>query len=118
MNPSYFLAPLTVLVKIPLYNKWNRIKKIFINFYYEFIIDNNLFLCFVHIKIIIIIINSRLSRISESNKEAEINKEAVVARLTQLVILDSLCAYISYQRRDITIELMENVVDIIGDHRK
>lgn len=52
-----------------------------------------------------------------ASKEAEINKEAVVSRLTQLLVLDSLCAYISYQRRDETIARIESLVNIIGEHR-
>ena len=53
-----------------------------------------------------------------ASKEAEVNKEAVISRLTQLIILDSLCSFICCQRKDETIELMENVIDIIGQHRK
>jgi len=53
-----------------------------------------------------------------ASKESEENKEAVVSRLAQLVVLDSICSYISCQRKDITIELMENTINIIGEHRK
>lgn len=53
-----------------------------------------------------------------ASKEAEVNREAVVSRLTQLLVLDSLCSFICYQRKDETNELMENVIDIIGKHRK
>lgn len=53
-----------------------------------------------------------------ASKESEENKEAVVSRLTQLVVLDGICSYIGFRRKDITIELMENTIDIIGEHRK
>lgn len=53
-----------------------------------------------------------------ASKESELNKEAVVSRLTQLVVIDSICSYISCQRKDISIELMESNIDIIEEHRK
>lgn len=51
------------------------------------------------------------------SQESEINREAVVSRLTQLLLFDSLCAYISYQRKDKSIEYIENVVEILGEQR-
>jgi len=50
-------------------------------------------------------------------KETESLGEATAARLTQLLIFDSLCLYISRQREG-SLEVMENVIDIIGEHRK
>ena len=46
------------------------------------------------------------------------HKEAVTARLAQLLVFDSLCAYISCQKKDRTVGLMDNVIDIIGEHRE
>ena len=53
-----------------------------------------------------------------ASKEAEENKEAVVSRLTQLMVLDSICSLISCRRKDTAITLMQNTIDIYGEHRK
>ena len=53
-----------------------------------------------------------------ASKEAEIHKEAVTSRLAQLLVFDSLCAYISCQKNAESVGLMDNVIDIIGEHRK
>lgn len=52
------------------------------------------------------------------SKESEVNREAVTARLAQLLVFDSLCAYISCQMEDKSIALMDNVIDIIGEYRE
>lgn len=52
------------------------------------------------------------------SKEAQVHKEAVTARLAQLLVFDSICAYISCRRQDYSMELMDNVIDIIGEHRE
>jgi len=67
--------------------------------------------------------NSPLAQLCDAliviaSKEAEENKEAVVSRLTQLMVMDSICLYISSQCQDKAIEFMENTIDIIGEHRK
>lgn len=49
-------------------------------------------------------------------KEAERYEEAVASRLTQILIMDSLCAYIEQQRPD-SLLIRTNVTDIIGEHR-
>ena len=51
-----------------------------------------------------------------ASKEAEIQGEATAARLAQLLILDSICAYISYQRRDFTLEKRFLIGEIMDDH--
>ena len=67
--------------------------------------------------------NSPLAKLCDyaiviASKEAEVHKEAVTARLAQLLVFDSLCAYISCQKKDRTVGLMDNVIDIIGEHRE
>ena len=53
-----------------------------------------------------------------ASKEANVHKEAVTSRLAQLLIFDSLCAYIACQNKGETVALMDNVIDIIDEHRK
>lgn len=53
-----------------------------------------------------------------ASRESETGREAVVSRLTHLLLLDSLCSYINLQRGEASIAYMENVIDIIGEHRK
>lgn len=50
-------------------------------------------------------------------KEAERYEEAVAARMTQILILDSLCAYIEQQRLPGSLQIRANITDIIGEHR-
>ncbi len=51
-----------------------------------------------------------------ASKEAEIENEATAARLTQLLLLDSICAFISFQRRDFTLEKRFLIGDLMDDH--
>lgn len=53
-----------------------------------------------------------------ASKEAEIQGEATAARLTQLLLLDSICAFISFQRRDFTLEKRFLIGEIMDDHYK
>lgn len=53
-----------------------------------------------------------------ASKEAEIENDATAARLTQLLLIDSLCAYLSYQRREITLEKRFLIDDLLDDHYK
>lgn len=53
-----------------------------------------------------------------ASRESELHKEAVTARLAQLLVFDSICAFISRQREEQSVALMDNVIDIIGEHRK
>jgi RpiR family carbohydrate utilization transcriptional regulator len=53
-----------------------------------------------------------------ASKEAEIQGEATAARLTQLLLLDSICAYISFKRRDFTLEKRFLIGEIMDDHYK
>lgn len=67
--------------------------------------------------------NSPLAKLCDytiviSSRESQIHKEAVTARLGQLLVFDSLCAYISCQQKDKSVALMDNVIDIIDEHRK
>ena len=67
--------------------------------------------------------DSPLARICDiplviASRESEIGREAVVSRLTHLMVLDSLCSYINLQRGDASLEYMQNMIDIIGAHRK
>lgn len=67
--------------------------------------------------------NSPLAKLCDyaiviASKEAEIRKEAVTARLAQLLVFDSLCAYISCQKKDESVSLMDKVIDIIDEHRE
>lgn len=50
------------------------------------------------------------------SREAALCQEAVVSRLSQLLIFDSLCAYISFQRGQDRMELLENYIDLMGQH--
>ena len=49
--------------------------------------------------------------------ESERNKEAVTSRIAQLVLLDALCGYLAVKWSNQSIEYIENLVDIIGEHR-
>lgn len=53
-----------------------------------------------------------------ASDEAENYKEAVASRLVQLALLDAVSAYITVKRADKSIEYFENLVDIIGEHRR
>lgn len=53
-----------------------------------------------------------------ASKESEIDNEATVSRLAQLLILDSLCSYIGYKRKEITLEKRLQINDIMDDHYK
>ena len=57
-----------------------------------------------------------VSLVTVSN-ESERNKEAVASRIAQLVLLDALCGYLAVKRSDQSIGYIENLVDIIGEHR-
>lgn len=66
---------------------------------------------------------SPLARISDVclvsvSTEAAEGREAVVSRLTQLVIADSLCAYISAQRGTETIQFLDNEIEVLEQYRK
>lgn len=51
------------------------------------------------------------------SSEAEQHKEAAVARLAHLLVLDSLCAYISAQRGPEIVERMDRVELLLAKHR-
>ncbi len=53
-----------------------------------------------------------------ASNEAEYYKEAVSSRLVHLALLDALCGYIVVKRADKSIGYMENLVEIMGEHRK
>ena len=53
-----------------------------------------------------------------TSRESQVNEEAVTARLAQLLVFDTICAYISCQMGEKSMEYMENVVKIIDSHRK
>lgn len=57
-----------------------------------------------------------LSLVVASN-ETEHHREAVASRLVQLAVLDALCGYIMVQSER-SLDLVENLVDLIGEHRK
>ncbi|MBQ7821829.1 MAG: MurR/RpiR family transcriptional regulator [Clostridia bacterium] len=48
--------------------------------------------------------------------ETEINKLSTVSRLSQLFIIDSLCAYIGYNRRDIMLENQNSINEIWDEY--
>jgi DNA-binding MurR/RpiR family transcriptional regulator len=50
-------------------------------------------------------------------REVDTLSEATAARLTQLLVIDSLCLYISKRKKN-TLEIMENIIDILGKHRE
>lgn len=50
--------------------------------------------------------------------EAEADREAVISRLTQLVIVDSLCAYIAAQRGPEAVEYLDNEIEVLEQYRK
>ena len=52
-----------------------------------------------------------------SSSEAELHEEAAVSRLAQLLVLDSLCSYISAQRGPETVERMDQVNAQLSRHR-
>ena len=52
-----------------------------------------------------------------SSREAELHEEAAVSRLAQLLVLDSLCSYISAQRGPETVERMDQVNAQLSRHR-
>jgi RpiR family carbohydrate utilization transcriptional regulator len=53
-----------------------------------------------------------------ASKEAEIEGEATAARLTQLLLIDSICSFISFQRRDFTLEKRFLIGELMDDHYK
>ena len=52
-----------------------------------------------------------------SSSEAELHEEAAVSRLAHLLVLDSLCSYISAQRGPETVERMDQVNAQLSRHR-
>lgn len=50
-------------------------------------------------------------------REAEQNREAVTARLTQQLLIDSLCTYISTRRQDESLRALDHIVETIEQHR-
>ena len=52
-----------------------------------------------------------------SSSEAELHEEAAVSRLAHLLVLDSLCSYISAQRGPETVERMDRVNAQLSWHR-
>ncbi len=52
-----------------------------------------------------------------ASNETEHFREAVASRLAQLAVLDALCGYIMV-RSERSLDLVENLVDLIGEHRK
>lgn len=52
-----------------------------------------------------------------SSSEAELHEEAAVSRLAHLLVLDSLCSYISAQRGPETVERMDRVNAQLSRHR-
>lgn len=53
-----------------------------------------------------------------ASKEAEIEGEATAARLTQLLLIDSICSFINFQRRDFTLEKRFLIGELMDDHYK
>lgn len=53
-----------------------------------------------------------------TTKESEIHKEAVTSRLAQLLVFDSICAYISRQMEERSVAYLDSAIDIIDGHRK
>lgn len=52
------------------------------------------------------------------SQEAALYKEAVVSRLTQLLIFDALCLYLSCQNKEDSLAHMGSLTDILGTYRK
>lgn len=52
------------------------------------------------------------------SREAEAYREAVVSRLTQLVILDSLCAYMAAQRGEEAMAMLDNEMEVLERYRE
>lgn len=63
---------------------------------------------------------ARLSdvRLISRSMEAANDREAVISRLTQLVILDSLCAYLAAQRGDEATQLLDNEIELLERYRE
>ena len=55
--------------------------------------------------------------VSRSN-EADADREAVISRLTQLVILDSLCAYLAAQRGEEATQLLDTEIELLERYRE
>ena len=53
-----------------------------------------------------------------TTKESEIHKEAVTSRLAQLLVFDSICAYIGRQMEERFVASIDSAIDIINEHRK
>jgi DNA-binding MurR/RpiR family transcriptional regulator len=47
-----------------------------------------------------------------ASRESDQHREAVVSRLTQLLVIDSLCAYIGFLHKDKSAEFIKNLIDI------
>lgn len=56
-------------------------------------------------------------RLVSVSGEAEAYREAVVSRLTQLVIMDSLCAYIAAQRGEEAMRHLDNEIEVLEQYR-
>lgn len=52
------------------------------------------------------------------SSEAQEDREAVVSRLTQLLIMDSLCAYIAAQRGHEAMRRLDREIEVLEKHRK
>ncbi len=66
--------------------------------------------------------NSPLAKLSDvclvsASRETSSGREAVVFRYSQMLILEALLLYISLKDVGKTLEKMENIAEIIGDHR-
>ena len=67
-------------------------------------------------------VDSPLAKLSDvclvsASKETDKLKEAMAARYSQLLILDALLMYISFKDIDKTLEYVENITEVIGEHR-
>lgn len=67
-------------------------------------------------------VDSPLAKLSDvclvsASKETDKLKEAMAARHSQLLILDALLMYISFKDIDKTLEYVENITEVIGEHR-
>ncbi|HHW31445.1 MAG TPA: MurR/RpiR family transcriptional regulator [Clostridiaceae bacterium] len=51
------------------------------------------------------------------SKETELHEEAMISRLTQLMVIDSLFAFMSAQNLDKSIKQMDNFLNIVEEHR-
>lgn len=60
---------------------------------------------------------SQIALVIDSN-ESRFHRESVVSRLTQMLILDSLCAYIGAQKGVESIRLMDEALRLIGEHQE